>query len=301
MIEAPLAIAFGAGLVATVNPCGFAMLPAYLSYYAGSDVDEERGSAVARALLVGAVMSTAFLAVFGLAGVAISAGFRSVIDWIPWLALIVGIGVGVLGAAMLLGFEPVVALPKAGRAGRGRGLRPVFGFGVSYAVASLSCTLPVFLTVVAAQLTAADFASGVATFLAYGLGMSLVLMVVTLAVAVGKQGLVRRLRASARYVNRVAGAILVLAGGYIVWFWATNLAAGASSLGERGAFRLVEGLSQRALAAVTGNVAALGLGLAAVVVTALVYVLLRGGRRPMADPDHGADRPAAFRTDLAAR
>ena len=35
MIDAPLALAFAAGLVATVNPCGFAMLPAYLSYFMG--------------------------------------------------------------------------------------------------------------------------------------------------------------------------------------------------------------------------------------------------------------------------
>ena len=28
MIEAPIALAFAAGMVATVNPCGFAMLPA---------------------------------------------------------------------------------------------------------------------------------------------------------------------------------------------------------------------------------------------------------------------------------
>ena len=35
VIDAPLAIAFGAGMLATVNPCGFAMLPAYLGYFLG--------------------------------------------------------------------------------------------------------------------------------------------------------------------------------------------------------------------------------------------------------------------------
>ena len=32
----PLGYAFGAGMVSTVNPCGFAMLPAYLGLYLGS-------------------------------------------------------------------------------------------------------------------------------------------------------------------------------------------------------------------------------------------------------------------------
>jgi len=42
VIDAPLAFAFGAGMVATVNPCGFAMLPAYLSFFLG--IEDERAS-----------------------------------------------------------------------------------------------------------------------------------------------------------------------------------------------------------------------------------------------------------------
>ena len=58
MIEGPFAIAFGAGLVATMNPCGFAMLPAYLSYFMGLNDDGEanRATSLRRALVIGAVM-----------------------------------------------------------------------------------------------------------------------------------------------------------------------------------------------------------------------------------------------------
>ncbi len=277
MIDAPLALAFGAGLVATVNPCGFAMLPAYMSYFVGLGDEREVGGprAVQRALVVGGVMSAAFLVVFGVAGVAISAGFRTVIDWIPWVALLVGVGVAVLGVAMLAGFAPVVSLPKAKRAGEGRGLGAVFVFGTSYAAASLSCTLPVFLTVVASQLTTGTFVEGLATFVAYGLGMSLVILVLTLALALGRVSIVRWMRGAVRHVNRVAGMILLAAGAYIVWFWATNLSTGPESLGESGAFRFVEDLSQRAFEAVDGNVALWGLALGGIVVAALVYMLLR--------------------------
>ncbi len=279
MIDAPLALAFGAGLVATVNPCGFAMLPAYMSYFVGLGDEHEAGGAAAvrRALVVGGVMSAAFLAVFGLAGVAISAGFRAVIDWIPWVALTIGVGVGVLGAAMVLGYTLVVSVPRAKRAGDGRGLRTVFAFGASYAAASLSCTLPVFLTVVASQLTTANFVAGLATFVAYGLGMSLVLLVLTLALALGRRSVVHWMRGAVQYVNRVAGVILIAAGAYIVWFWSTNLSAGPEGLGDSGAFRFMEDLSRRAFAAVDGNVAPWGLALGGVVVGAVVYLLLRTG------------------------
>ncbi len=131
MIEAPLALAFGAGLVATLNPCGFAMLPAYLSYFMGASQEEDlsRAASLRRALVVGGVMSAAFLLVFGVTGLAITLGFRAVIDWIPWIALGVGGLIVLLGIAMLFGYELTVGLPKAGKANKGTGLRSVFGFG----------------------------------------------------------------------------------------------------------------------------------------------------------------------------
>ena len=79
MIEAPLALAFAAGLVATVNPCGFAMLPAYLSYFMGIADARDGGVPLGSALKVGAVVSSGFLLVFGVAGVLITVGFRVVI------------------------------------------------------------------------------------------------------------------------------------------------------------------------------------------------------------------------------
>ena len=93
MIEAPLAVAFVAGLIAIMNPCGFAMLPAYLSYFMGSGENAEvsRPAALRRALLVGGVMSLSFLVIVGVTGVAIMAGFRAVIDWIPYIALAIGL------------------------------------------------------------------------------------------------------------------------------------------------------------------------------------------------------------------
>ncbi|MFQ5948769.1 MAG: cytochrome c biogenesis CcdA family protein, partial [Acidimicrobiia bacterium] len=286
MIDAPFAFAFAAGLVATVNPCGFAMLPAYLSYFMGLKGEEGAGrvGAMRQALIVGAVVSAGFLVVFGVAGVLITIGFRAIIDVIPWLALVIGGLVAILGIAMLRGFELTVGLPKAKSARKGRDFRSVFLFGISYAIASLSCTLPVFLTVVAGQVTRANFVSGVVTFVVYGLGMSLVLVGVTVALAFGKQSLVRSMRKSARYVNRVAGAILVAAGAYIVWFWATNISSGAEALGNSGPFRFVESLSAAAFRIIGEHPLAWGLGLGAAVTAAVLYVLFReDGTEPDAE------------------
>lgn len=301
MIDAPLALAFTAGLVATVNPCGFAMLPAYLGYFiGGADEDETRASALRRALVVGGIVSLGFLVVFGVVGTLIAAGtagFQNALtETIPWVAMIVGGLVAALGIAMLFGYELTVGLPKAKRANKGRGFASVFTFGVSYAIASLSCTLPVFLSVVALQVQRTDFVSGVATFIVYGLGMSMLLLGVTVAIGFGQQSLVSWLRRSVRYVNRIAGAVLVAAGGYIVWFWATNLISGATALNASGPFRFVEGLSTRALDIIGENALAWGLGLGFLIGAAVLYVVLRSddshpsGSEPdreLADATHG--------------
>ncbi|MPY93719.1 MAG: cytochrome c biogenesis protein CcdA [Acidimicrobiia bacterium] len=227
MIDAPVALAFSAGLVATVNPCGFAMLPAYLAWFVGVEGSAASLSPAARlrrALAVSGLVATAFVGVFGAVGLLVTAGALLVIDVVPWLAMLVGLGLAATGIAMLRGWKPVVALPQpAGRA-RGRGSGSVALFGVSYAVASLSCTLPVFLAVVGSTVTRRDLTSGVTTFLGYAAGMSLVLVAVTVAVAFTRGGFVQRLRRASRHVDRAAGLLLVVSGAYVAFYWAYTLA-----------------------------------------------------------------------------
>jgi cytochrome c-type biogenesis protein len=278
-MELPFALAFTAGLVATINPCGLAMLPAYLSFFLGLDDGAGDGAAsrsVGRGLVVGAVVSAGFLTVFGLAGVLLTAGVQAAVDVLPWAAMVVGVGVAALGVALLGGYELRVSLPKVGAAPPGRGLRGVYLFGVSYAVASLSCTLPVFLVVVAGTIPQLGFVAGVATFLVYGLGMSTLLLLITLAVATGRRAFVGRLRRSSQHVDRIAGGVLVLAGAYIVVFWVSTLAGDGTS--QLAAVTAVEQLSSRVTNWVSRWSRALGFAGAAGAAGAVV-VWLRARRR----------------------
>ncbi|MFU8840615.1 MAG: cytochrome c biogenesis CcdA family protein [Nitriliruptoraceae bacterium] len=292
-MELPFAFAFTAGLVATLNPCGFAMLPAYLSYFLGleEDVDGTSSSSALRALRVGLVVSAGFLLVFGVAGVLLTLGVRAVVDALPWIAMVVGVGVIGLGVALLAGRELRVRLPRADHAPDGRGNAGVFWFGVSYAIASLSCTLPVFLVVVAGTIPQLGLLAGIATFLVYGLGMSTLLLLVTLAVALGKRTLLTRLRHASQHVSRAAGAILVLAGGYIIFFWATTLAGDGTS--QPTAVRWMEQLSSRATNAVAdapGRVTVAAL-VALAVVALLVGLTARRQRARTDGAPHPGDRP----------
>jgi len=283
VIDAPLAMAFTAGLVATVNPCGFVMLPAYLSWFIGTADDEARpdvASRLARALAVSAVVSATFLVVFTAVGLLFSAGALVVVEVIPWLALVVGAGVVVLGVAMFRGWKPAVALPQPSGGVRGRGAGGAVVFGVSYAIASLSCTLPVFLAVVAGTVTRTNLASGVATFVAYGTGMSLVLVAVAVAVAVARTALVKRLRLASRRMDRVAAVLLVVAGLYVVGYWAFTLAVPPGSSDRSGwsqvaevPVRAVERVSSWSVDAVQSGALPIAVVLGATIVAATMAVV----------------------------
>ena len=220
MFEAPLALAFTTGMIATVNPCGFAMLPAYLGYFLGIDQgDDGRSSAsVTRALLVGTVVSAGFLLLFAVAGALVSWTSVAVKELTPWLTVAIGLALFGMGLAFLAGWEPALALPRLDKGGRTRGLWSMFVFGISYAVASLSCTIGPFISVVATTFSRESFASGVATFVAYGLGMALLLMVLTVSLALARQGVLAKLRTALPYFTRIAGAIMVIAGAYLAWY-----------------------------------------------------------------------------------
>jgi cytochrome c biogenesis protein CcdA len=292
MIDAPLGLAFAAGLVATVNPCGFAMLPAYLSYFMGlegAEDDDESGAGVKQALVVGGTVSLGFLAVFGVTGLLINAGVRSIIDWIPYVALGIGVVMALLGIAMFRGYELSIGFLKVQGGTGSRDKKSVFSFGVSYALASLSCTLPVFLSVVVGSIAGTDFISGFLTYIAYGLGMSVLLMAVTLAVAFAKQGLIRRLRSVLPYVQRVSATFLIVAGVYITWFWVDDL---SSDAGEQGAAAgLVEGWSASLTNWIGDRSGSVGLLLAGLVVIAALSAILKRFEppdEPSEDPSVGS-------------
>ncbi len=225
MIDAPMALALTAGMVSTVNPCGFAMLPAYLALFVSGDaeVDDRAGLRYGRALSVIAAVALGFIVVFGVMGVLFQAGARVFIDYVPYAALAIGAALVVAGAAMWIGWRPKFAIPQTGTGPRDARYRSMVGFGMSYGIASLSCTLPVFLSIVVGTVNRSSWASGAATLGAYVAGMTIVLAIATLSVAAAQQSILGGLRRASRHVNRIAAVLLVMSGLYIIYYWSWAL------------------------------------------------------------------------------
>ena len=231
MIDAPYALAFTTGMVVTVNPCGFAMLPAYLSFFVGVDQqDDDARTSVARALVVGVTVTLGFVLTFTLLGLIVKLLTDRVYDAASWVSIIVGAALAVLGVALLFGFELNVRLPHLERGGRTRGLGSMFVFGVSYAVASLGCSLPVFLTYSYSQFES-GVPRGIATSLAFTVGFGMVLISLTVALALAKRSLVHQLRRVLPYVNRIAGVLLIATGAYVAYYGSVEI-RGPSTGGE---------------------------------------------------------------------
>jgi cytochrome c-type biogenesis protein len=68
-----------------VNPCGFPLLPAFLSYYLGAD-EEQLPSAptrVLQGLVVGGLVALGFLGFFALVGLPVSFGVGAIARAVP--------------------------------------------------------------------------------------------------------------------------------------------------------------------------------------------------------------------------
>ena len=221
--------AFAAGMASAVNPCGFAMLPAYLGLYLGSNLNEEERpgpvASILRGLVVGGSVSAGFILLFGIVGGAVGLSASFISDLLPWLGLIIGAALVGAGAWMVAGGKLYtgIAARAADRLGNPNtvSVRSFFTFGVSYGTASLSCTLPIFIAVVGIGSATSSLLQVVGNFFLYAIGMGLVIMVMTLGMAIFKGAMVRLMRRALPYIQPIASAFMVIAGAYIVFYWLT--------------------------------------------------------------------------------
>ena len=224
MFSISLALPFSLGIVAAFNPCGFAMLPVYVSFFLGSESEDDAnvGRNIIRALKVGGVLTIGFIAVFGTFGVLLTTLLENlpILRYIPWVTFILGILLVPLGIAMLLGYDLKINTPRMEKGGDSGELLSMFLFGVSYAVVSLGCTIGLFLPTVIGTFTRDGWFDGVATFLAYGLGMGAVIMTLTVGMAMAKTSIATNMRKVLPWIGRVSGVLMTLAGVYLaIYGW----------------------------------------------------------------------------------
>jgi cytochrome c-type biogenesis protein len=279
-----MGLSFLRGMVATVNPCGFILLPTYLMYFLGmqGQLPGSQRATVRRALLVSASLSAGFMAVFVSVGL-VTYHFT---NWInqnaKYATVVIGVGLIVLGVAMLLGYKLPINTPRLDAGGRTQGIGSMFVFGIAYAVASIGCTIGLFLPTLFA-VRAEGIGSSIARVAAYGLGMGLLVTALTVALAVANTTLLKVLRGGMQYVQTIAAVFVVLSGLYLVYyFWVVDVNESIDPITSR-----VERFQLWVLSQLSDNWEAAAVVMAGVVVAAVVFVLWR-----RSDPPASADEPA---------
>ena len=113
-VDGRLPLSFTSGLLAAINPCGFVLLPTYLMYFLGMEnlrPGAER-TTIQRALAVSLSVSAGFLSVFIVLGIIAKWATNSFLDTMPYISLVIGVALMVLGVAMIFGYRLPFTAPK---------------------------------------------------------------------------------------------------------------------------------------------------------------------------------------------
>ena len=176
-----------------------------------------RGRAAARGALFGLLATLGFLTVFLAIGLPIAFLARSLAPYLNWLAVVVGIALVAMGILVLLGKDLSVKVP--GLRADVTTPRGFYLFGLGYGIASLSCTFPVFLAVVAAGALSGGFLSALATFTVYAIGKGVLLVAVTILTIAGGTSAGNRVRRLTPIMTRASGILLIVGGAYIAYYF----------------------------------------------------------------------------------
>jgi cytochrome c biogenesis protein CcdA len=219
-----LPFSFFAGVMTFFNPCFGALLPTYISLYLAREEAETapwwaRGL---QGLRLGGAISAGMLTSLGLLGLIFAWVGSAISRYLPWMAVLVALGVTLLGVFILV--RPSTA-PSLGAAlsrwlplkAQGNDFLSFYVYGLFYAVCASACTLPIFLAVMT-QTFLGGPVNGLLHFAAYGWGMSAMMLLFGLLLAYAKEAVYRIFRSMSVWVKWASGAFMILAGGYVLYY-----------------------------------------------------------------------------------
>lgn len=205
---------FAAGASALLSPCGFPMLPGYISYYMGSK------ASLGKAVPSGVICTLGLVTVFSIIGAMASILGNLISPYIPLLELAAGLATIVLGFSMLIEIKlPSFSLPI--KAPKRRGFIGLFLYGTVYGLATLGCSAPIFFAILFWAIAEGGLLNGVVTFVIYAMGMGLPLILTTILLAMAKEMTLKRMVRMLPWLQRISGIILIIIGAYLIYFYYT--------------------------------------------------------------------------------
>ena len=212
-------LALLAGALAAFNPCGFVLLPAYLtSLIREENSGQGKVPAYFRATRFSLGMTIGFIGVFGGFALLIAPIAGSVEKYLPIITILVGLALLGLAIPLIIGktiFFKKLANPNIAPK---KSWFSQIGYGVTFALVSLSCTVGPFLAITAAAINTMSFLKIFVIFLTYALGMGVIVLTLALLVATAETKIFLIIRKSQRFIGRVSGVMLLMVAVYEIWY-----------------------------------------------------------------------------------
>ncbi len=208
------AVAFGAGVLSFLSPCVLPLVPSYLGFITGMSLEELSAGGRRRAALTHALL---FVLGFSLIFLALGASATYVgqilLRWQTWIARIGGLLIIVFGLHLLgvLRIAPLMRERRVQMQSRPAGYLGAVAAGVVFGAGWTPCIGPVLGALLTYASTRATMASGMLLLGAYALGLAVPFLLAAFATGTFL-GASRRMRTLIPTLEKVSGAMLVLAG-----------------------------------------------------------------------------------------
>ncbi len=225
MIEVSFFAALAGGLISFLSPCVLPLVPPYLSYLAGTTLDELRDGddwgVRRRAVLTSLLFVAGFTTVFVILGATASALGQIVRQYLDVLGTLAGLMIIAMGLHFLGVFRIGLLYREARvQVDRGMGVWGAYVMGLAFAFGWTPCIGPILAAILAVAGSETSVLKGAALLGTYsaGLGIPFVLAAFAMKPFVALLG---RVRSRFAHVERTMGALLVLTGIAFLTGWIT--------------------------------------------------------------------------------
>jgi len=171
--------AIGIGLAATVSPCVFPLYPGYLAYLSASQGQNGSVRKSAPVGLLGVFVLLGVMTMMLLLGLLISLLAISIGEALSFVIPVVDILLVVLGILLMINLNPFKQLPQVRIPALSHPYANAFVYGLLYGPIAFPCSGPLVISIFALSLQSGLLIERLATFLWFGLGFGMPLLVLS--------------------------------------------------------------------------------------------------------------------------
>ena len=200
-------------------PCAVALLPGYIVAFISRNSQEQPALSrrLYRGLKLALLSILGILVVYAIAGVFIIIAAQVLKDYMVWIAMGMGGVLIVMGICMVVGKDLSFSINMNNATHQTEAVE-AFVFGIAYAIGALGCLFPLFLVVATQAMAAPSLWLGASYIGAYFVGISGMMVGAILLSTFAKNWLMKYLRKILPHMERITGALLILAGAYVIYY-----------------------------------------------------------------------------------